>query len=286
MERNKKIIISGIILFLYLLGALHLASALIVDSDFATIYPGEEETIDLEVENNLNYDLKDVSVSLILSDVPFTSVGSSTEIIDDIDEDDDESASFRLRASSDAAPGDYSIPYEIRYENEDDNETIQRGTFGIRISARTDLDFLVEAENNIIGQQGQITLEIINKGLGEIKAVSVEIQPQGFRPISKEKVFLGNIDAEDSDTVNFDVLFTSANPTVTAIIKYKDFDNNDQTETVNLQTRAYTSEEAADLGLTQRSNFVFWIVIVVLLVIVWIIWRVIRKRRKNNSKEI
>ena len=110
--------------------------------------------------------------------LPFTIVGSSEKDIDDLDEDDDDGVSFIIKASTDITPGDYNIPYLIEYINaEEDNETFEKtGSFGLRVSAKTEIDFIVEVrENAIVGQEGKISLEIINKGLGEIKSVSVQI---------------------------------------------------------------------------------------------------------------
>ena len=279
MKQKFSLIILTII-GLYLIS---FASALIVDSDFVTLYPGQSGKVKVDVENTNNFDVEDVSVSLILSNVPFTVEGSSTEVIDNINNDDSESVSFNLRASSDIKPGDYNIPYEIVYNDEDGNQSKQNGSFGIRVSAKTDLDFVAETENNIIGQQGKINLEIVNRGLGQIKSVSVELNPQGFEAISTKKIFVGTIDPEDSDFVTYDVIFKSANPTASAIITYKDFDNKDQTQTVNLPIKAYTEDEAIQLGLIKKSNTGLYIGIVVLIIILWILWKIFRRKRKTKE---
>lgn len=280
MNNNVRTFGIFVMLFIGLISQTSLFSALTVDADYITIYPGEEDTLSLEVENNLDEDLKDVSVSLILGNVPFSSVGSSTKT-EDIDEDGDESFSFKVRANSNIVPGDYSIPYEISYEREG-NKTVEKGSFGIRVSAKTDLDYSVEYENNIVGKQGKISVEIINRGLGEIKAVSLSIEGDGFKVISKEKVFIGNIEAEDSDSVNYDVLFNSKNANVIAYIEYKDFDNNNKLETIKLPLVVYSEEEAKELGLIKENNLYYLILGVLILVVVWFFFRKVRK--KKNTK--
>jgi len=258
-------------------------SAIVVDTNYVTIYPGESGKVTLNIENNGNFDIEDVSVALDLSDLPFTSVGSSEKDLDNLYEDDDDSASFTLRASTDITPGDYSIPYLIKYTNQDTSEIENKtGTFGLRVSAKTDLDFVAETVGNAIsGKEGEISLEIINKGLGEIKSVSVQIFPQGFELLSKDKIFVGTIDADDYDTAAFDVIYRTANPTFSARIDYKDFDNNDQTETVTLPLKVYTQEQALSLGIIQNPSYTIYIVIGV-LVIAFFIYRRIRKKRKKN----
>lgn len=274
------------IFILALLLNLSLASAIVVNADYVTIYPGEQGKVKIEIENNEDFDIEDVSFVLDLEDLPFTSVGSSEKDIDEIDEDDDDSISFTLRASSSIEPGDYNIPYTMKYVNaEDTDEGFKKeGSFGIRVSAKTDLDFSIEVkEGPIIGQEGRVSLEIINKGLGEIKSVSVQIMPEGFELLSKDKVFVGTIKGDDSDIASFDVIYKSENPILKAKVTYKDFENNDQVENIQLPFKVYTLEEALKLGLIQQNNTFIYIIIVIILIVVWIIWRRIRKRKKKKK---
>jgi len=89
----------------------------------------------------------------------------------------------------------------------------QQGTFALRVSARTDIDFTVDTSKAPVqGEQGQVILQIINKGLGDIKSVSIEFFPNGFDLLSKSKIFIGTIAAEDSDTATYDVVYKSLNP--------------------------------------------------------------------------
>jgi len=278
----------SIITLMFLVLTLNLASGLVVDPDYITIYPGEEGRITLEVENNENFDIEDVSVALILDEVPFTAVGSSEKDIDDLDEDDDDSVQFTLKASTDIKPGDYNIPYLVKYINaEDSNATPEEktGSFGIRVSAKTELDFVLEVRDNaIIENEGRVSLEIINKGLGDIKAVSVQIFPQGFELLSQDKIFIGTISADDTDLASFDVIYKSTNPVFTAKVEYKDFDNNEEIKTINLPINVYTEEKALELGLIKKSYTGVYIGVIAILIILWIIYRKIKKRKKNKGK--
>lgn len=271
--------------FVIIVYALSFISAVIVDADFVTIYPGKSGTINIDVENNEDFDIEYITLGLDLENVPFTSIGSSIEEIDDIRDGDDDSASFTLRASTDIIPGDYNIPYTLKYTNADNNnETFEKqGSFGLRVSAETDLDFSAETNGDaVIGQEGQVTLEIVNRGLGEIKSVSVEILPQGFELLSKDKIFVGSIDSDDSDTASFDVVYNSQNPVLSARISYKDFDNQDQVQIVNLPLKVYTKEKAFELGLIDKPSYTFYI-IVAIIIIAYIFYR-IRKRRKKKLR--
>ena len=274
--------------FFLLVLTIGFTAGIIVDSNYETIYPGESEEIILEIENNENFEIVDVSLALDLSDLPFTTIGSSEKDVDDIDEDDDERVSFNLRASIDIIPGDYNIPYILKYvdaDAENDSEELEKtGSFGLRVSAKTDLDFMVDVQDNaIVGEEGEISLEIINKGLGEIKSMSVQIFPQGFELLSKDKIFVGTIDADDSDSATFDVIYKTTNPILSAKVEYKDFDNEDQTETINLSFKVYTKEKALELGILQRPNYLVYLIIGI-LVIAYIIHRILKKRKRKNRR--
>ncbi len=283
MTQSTKKIAIGIFLLVF---ALSLIAGLAVDADYTTIYAGGTADIDIDIDNNENFDIEDISIALDLSGLPFTAVGSSEKDVDDIDEDDDDTVSFDIRASTDIIPGDYEIPYTVDYVNAENNsETYEKtGTFSLRVSAKTDLDFVVDVKDNaIVGQEGEVSLEIINKGLGEIKSMSVELFPQGFELLSKDKVFVGSIDADDSDTASFDVIYKTSNPTFSAKVTYKDFDNKDQTETVNLTFKVYTKEEAIELGILKKPSYLVPLIIAI-IIIAYIIRRIIKKRKRNNRR--
>ncbi len=283
--KNSKVFIGLLILLIYIFGMISFASALLVNANYVTLYPGEEGKISLNIENNENFDIEGISVSLILDNLPFTAVGTSQKDVDDIDEDDDDSVTFTIRPSTDIIPGDYSIPYAIKY-NDADNSSVnftKTGSFGIRVSAKTDLDFSAETrETAILGKEGQLSLNIVNLGLGEIKSISVQIFPQGFTLLSSDKVFVGTISADDSDLATFDVIYTSQSPQLSAKISYKDFDNNDLTKNVNLPVKVYTEAQALEIGLIKKSNTSKYIVVVFVLLIIWYVWRKIKKRRKQK----
>ena len=295
MNPPTKIIITIVILVLYVISMISFASAVLIDAEYVTIYPGEQGGVDVNVENNENFDIEDLSVSIVLSSVsstgqivslPFSVVGSSEKSLDDLDEDDDDSVTFTIRANNDITPGSYNIPYIVSYTNKDTDEKKQKqGTFGLRVSAKTDLDFSVETQNNILGTKGRVSLEIINRGLGNIKSVQVEINPEGYELISSKTIFVGNVNAEDSELVSFDVIFKDKNANLNAKISYKDFDNEDKVENVKLPVKVYTREEALKLGLNKKSNTGIYIGIIIILIIIWFVYRGIRKRQKMKKRE-
>lgn len=278
---NKQILIA---IFAVLI-SLSFASAVNVDAEYASIFPGEEGKIRIDLKNNNNFDVELISIELNLEDIPFVAIGSSEKSIDELDEDDKESVTFTIKPSAEIVPGDYEIPYILKYTNVDTgNEATKSGAFGLRVDAKTDLTFSVESKNNIINQKGKLTLKVINQGLGEARFVSVQVFPQGYELLSPEIVYIGNIASDDSDSASFDVVFNTLSPSFYAKISYKDLDNREQTKTITLPIQVYTREKALELGIIQKSNNLLYGIIVLVLVITWIIYRKIKKKNKKNGR--
>lgn len=278
---NKKIIIPLFILFI----SFNFISALSVNADYASIYPGEEGKVSVELHNNDNFDIEFVSMTLNIGTLPFITVGSSEKSIDEINEDDEESVTFKIKPSTEINPGDYEIPYTLKYTNVDTGISVTKtGSFGLKVNAKTELAFSAETKNNIIHQKGKITLKIVNKGLGEIKFVSVQVFPQGYDLLSPETTYIGNIGSDDSDSASFDVFFNSLSPSLYAKITYKDLDNQDQSETITLPIKVYTEEKALEIGLIKKNNTLLYLGILIVLLIIWIIYRKIKKRNKKNGR--
>ena len=269
-----------------LLASLSLTSALVIDSvSGSTVLPGETTSLSVEIENNLQDDVDDVSFSLDLSNLPLTSVGSTEDSVDEIEEDDDEIFGFKIKANNDATPGDYNLPYTLTYKESDDNFT-KTGTIGLTISASTELSYSASTENNILDEQGKVTLKIVNTGFADLRFVSVKLLPQGLTLLSENEEYIGTVDSDDFETATFDVIFNSRTARLKAQVEYKDFDNNKILENVDIPLIVYTQEKAIELGIKQKDMSLIYTLIVVILIIIWLIWRAIKKRRRlRRSRE-
>lgn len=283
MENKAIILVVFASLFLFL--SLAFSSALVLESvDADVLAPGSEGSIDISIKNNLNDDIEQVSLSLDFTNLPFTSVGSSEDNVDDINEDDSEDFHFKIKAANDAKPGFYNIPYAITYKNQ---STPQKGTIGLRVSAKTELDYSVSTENPIVGQQGKISLKIINKGLGDARFVSVKIMPGDYTVLSDEQDYIGTVSSDDFETATFDVLFKKENADLNAVVEYRDLDNNKINKDINLPLEVYSEQRATELGIIKKNNTWLYIIPIVLVIAIWLVWRAIRKRKRlNKSKEM
>ena len=272
--------------FLAILLLANLASALTIKSITAEpLSPGKEGQISIEVENNLDDIVEDVTVSINLKDLPFITIGSSEDSIDEIDEDDEEEFSFLIKAANTIKPGDYQIPFTITFKFDNEQESRQ-GSIGVTVRANADLTYSISTTNPVIGQQGQISLKIVNKGFEDARFVSLKLLPEGYTLLSESDAYIGTVGSDDFESASFDIIFKEKDLIFTALVEYKDFDNKKITETINLPIIIYTQEQALQLGIIKKSNTPLYIGIAIALIILYLIYRSIRKRiRRAKSKK-
>mgnify|MGYP001611357717 FL=1 len=259
---------------------LDMASAVTVISvDAGTLSPGADGEIRIEVENNLDETVDDVSLSLDFRNLPLIPVGSSSDSFDELEEDDNGVFTFRIRASNGIAPGDYQIPYVLTFVQDNQLKTKQ-GSIGVTVRAQPQISFSINVENPVINQEGKINLKIINKGFADARFVSVKAIQSGFTILSEKEIYIGSIDSDDFETATFNVVFKNQNPTFSAIIEYTDFDNKKKFENVDLPVQIYTKEKAIELGILKRNNFPLYSGIAIVIIVVLLIYSAVKKRRR------
>lgn len=283
------IIMKAKIISLYILTALMLVLAttltqaiLIKSVTSDKIYPGTSGDVVIGIKNDAGEDIEGVSLSLDLSNSPFTSISSTEQGFDEILDDKSKNFLFELRANNDAKPGSYNIPYTLTY----DTLTIpKKGSIGVLITGDTDLEYSIIQETNVIGSKGKIDLKIVNKGFGEAKFLDVKIQPQGFTLLSEPEIYIGTIDSDDFQTASFDVVYKSKLATLNAVVTYKDFDNKEITKNLELPLIVYSQEQAKQLGITKSGNSMWIIILIIVGVVIFLIRRnILRKRRLKRNE--
>lgn len=274
----KKLVLA----LIFALVIVKVASAMVItDVSVPTFTPGSEGTVRITVDNTLNSDAQDVTLTLDLEGIPFIATGGSSDGTDEIQEDDDGGFVYTLKASQDIKPGNYQIPYILEYTDSSNGSKKEvQGSIGVTVNGNIDLSFSVETETPVVGSQGKVTLKIVNRGFADAKFVNVQVYPSGFTLLSSDQSYIGTIDSDDFETAAFDVIFNKEKATFSALVQYKDFENNLKTQNIDLPLTVYTPEKAQELGIIQKSNLPIYIGVVVVLVVLWFVWRAIQKRRR------
>ena len=264
--------------------AVPFSSALIVeDIQAPTLSPGQEGVITLDIENDGSDPVQDISFTLDFTGLPFSPVGSSEQGIQKLNEDKVKTFTFIVRASSDAKPGDYKIPYIFSAKN----TTVKKGAMGIRVTGNSALSFTLTAETPVMNERSKVTLKMVNAGLTNARFVSLKFIPEGVTLLSEDQIYIGTINSDDFESTSFDLIFSDRQPRFTAFVTYKDFTNQDLTLVQDVPLTIYTREKALELGILTKSNALWYILLVALLIILWIVWRSFRKRQRlKRSKEL
>jgi hypothetical protein len=280
---NSKIILSTILVLLF---SISFASAVVVsDVSQGRLFPGDQTALSIELKNTLDDDVEDVSFNLDFGNVQFISIGGSEKSFDEIRDGRTKSFTINVKAFQDIKPGDYNIPYTISFIDKDDNRVEKIGSIGIIVGAKTELDFDVELEKNVIGESGKLELKIVNRGFGEVKFVNVEISGQGFTILGTNTDYIGNVESDDFETASFNVIFDELESQVVATVTYKDFDNNQQVESYTQRLQIYSKKEGIELGIIERNNTFIYVILVLTVILLWILYRVWRKKRKKINRK-
>jgi len=269
-------------------------SALTVDSvriDPSEVSPGDVADIDIDLENNLEEDVTDVSISLDLSDptLPFAPYQSSNEVsVDKIRDDRNKIVKFTIITLNDAESGIYKIPVKISYSDQEGDVQPDKTSL-ISVTVNSDPILGISLEDGLLlkGRENEIAVKVVNKGLSDIKFLEIELEKGSFYTIlSKESIYIGDIDSDDFDSAEFRVYFKENIPSKVSIpvtVKYRDAFNNEHVEEIELERKIYSEDQAIKLGLIQKNNTRTYVIVVIVLIVAYVVYRKLKKRRRKNK---
>jgi len=285
--KHLSIALIGIMSFIMLIG---LALALVINSVSMTpesIAPGETSTISLSIKNNGDIDLTDVSVSLDFANLPLAPYNSGSEYtISELNSDKTKEVNFDIIASNDAKSGIYKIPVKIEYI-EDEQQKTRTSLISMMINSKPIIEVNYDDGLILKGQKNKITLKIINKGLGDVRFLEIEAGSSTYYSmISQNKIYIGDVDSNDFQTAEFNVFLNEKTPAsinLPVSVKYKDITNKEYEEDYNLKLKAYTIQQAQNLGLIPKNNTIYIIILIIVLIVAFFVYRAIRKRKRQEN---
>jgi len=296
MKPSTKIILAIAILLLYLFSiiAFSLSGVMALTISSVTTSPvevaqGENTNVKIELDNDGDYDLNDVSVSLDLTNVPFAPYSSSSEVsFDELREGKTKTADFDLIALNTATAGIYKIPVHISYtDTNDDLRKTKDSLISITVNSKPVLGINVGENLLLKNSNNKLTVQIVNKGLSDIKFLEINLKPSAYYDIlSQNSVYIGDIDSDDFDSAEFQVYFKSNAPGkiyLPVTVVYKDPTNKQYTEDFSIPVNVYTQKQAVDLGLMPQSRTSLYVGLIIVLVILYFVYRYFRKRNKMKG---
>lgn len=258
-----------------------------VTTDPEYIAPGETAFINVEIENNADFAMKDVEVKInFLDAVPLAPYRTTAQKqIEIIQSKSSGVAQFQVIALPDAAPNVYMLPLNIIFDDELGNENIRQDYIGIIISKKPEYDLTVEDSTLIRGTKAEITLSLSNIGPSNIKYLILEILPSKYyKVLNPPRTYIGNLEPDDYETSEFDFLpRRSGNIPIQVKLEYKDDMNNPITKIVEVETYVYSRTYAKMLGILPGGSLVKLIMYIIIISFIYLTYKTWRKTRNLTS---
>ena len=287
MNKQTSLSIITAICLLSIIGFANALTITSVSTNPDTIAPGETSQIIITLKNNADIDIEDVSVNLDLTNVPFAPFESGSDFFtNEILESKTKQASFNLIALNDAKSGIYKIPVKISY-TEDNVIKTQSSLISLMINSQPIIEVSVDDGLLLKGKENKVTFKIVNKGLADAKFLEIETKGStSYNILSAEKIYVGDVDSDDFQTVDFQMFFSQNSLSkldIPIIVKYKDVANKEYVKEFNPTLKVYSLQQAQELGLVAKSNTSNYIIGVIVLIIIFFIYRWFRRRKKRNQ---
>lgn len=256
------------------------------------VAPGSKAKLLITLKNYATSLLKDIRVTLDLGKsgdegTPFSPIGSTNEkVITYIDPESSKQIEFELLADPEAVSKSYKIPISIKYSDATNRNFSKSNILTVVVGDEPDVSVGIESTTiHSAGSSGEATIKIVNKGLPDMKFVNVRLARDAkYKIISPAEVYIGNIDSDDYETADFR-LFVEKTPdksiALPLTVEYKDANNKDYKNVVNLELPLYSSSEAKKLGLAPKNGKLFYVVLIALAAAgSFFGYRMWKKRRK------
>ncbi|MFA5084558.1 MAG: hypothetical protein WC475_04250 [Candidatus Paceibacterota bacterium] len=249
----------------------------------AKVAPGQTANIAIKVKNTAESDIKDMTVRLGISNLPFSSKNTAEQHLDTLGDLDENRFDFSLNVLADAEIKTYKIPLSIEYYDSYGNKYEKNDSISIDVYEAPDIELSVEKNELVIGMPSKLTVKILNKGLSDITFSEITLLNTGNYGAENSYEYIGKIESDDYDSVEFTITPKQENFIASFTVSYRDSNNKAYSEAKNIDVHAYSAREAQKLGIIKGFPWINAIVLLAIVVFIFI-WRAKRKKRKGQSQ--
>lgn len=244
------------------------------------VLPGESAILTIELKNVGDTKVRNVDVALDIEGISLApKSGSDSKTIGMLMGGQTTKFTFELVAFPDATPRAYQIPITLSYDDERGNSKSQEETVGLVVGTIPELSVYFESVSmSPESKSGKVVIQIVNKGLAEIKLLEMEILENENVQVTTEShvIYVGNIDEDDYESAEVGLHIANDETVVPIKISYRDALNRQYEEQYDLEIRIPSTN--SDTGGT---SVLTWVVVLVLLGAgIWY-WR----RRKSKRRK-
>ena len=226
---------------------------------------GNEGELNVVLRNFGKSRLNDVRVIVDLSNIPLAPVGGSNEkVIGSMPPGESATARFRLVPGADAVEAYYKTNVILSYVDDSSKSHSRDSIIGLQVYNEPEFNLgLKETTVYTSGAIGDVVLSISNTGPGEIRFMTTELlDSDDYDVLSSPSVYVGNLEADDFETANFDVSVSkevSGPVDLRVRLTYKDSLNREIVVNEAVKLPIYSSSDAKRFGLTGgNGNFAFF----------------------------
>lgn len=259
-----------------------------VTSATEEVKPGGKSSIAIKVKNMADSLIKTIKFKLDLSGLPFAPIDSTNEkTIMQLGSKEESTVKFDLIAEPDAKSNVYKIPLNIKYNDKLGNKYEKNNTIGLIVGDVPDISVGIDSTDIYNGGKvGEITVKFVNKGVTDIKFLNLKLkQTEDFNLISPDEVYVGSVDSDDYETADFELFVKPTKKSEIRLplqIEYKDANNKDYSEEIDLRLKLYSTSEAKRFGLIKGNNIIG--VLIMIVIVGGGLWFYRRWRKKKSKK--
>ena len=260
-----------------------------IETSSEILTPGEILNVEYTIRNLADSLLKDIKFKLELGDddLPFAPYLTSSERrVAQLNTGYQSTFDFDVISSPNAETGLYKIPVNITYSDENGNVYDYEDWLAVQIGISPILNTYIKKTDIIKdGQYGDVTLEIANSGISDVKSLELElIESADYQLLSTSDYFyIGDLDADDTESEEINIYVAEGKTEVNIPIKltYSDPNNQEYQQNFYLDVTLYSEEELKKFGFVSNGGFNPWYLLI-LVVIAGIVFYFIKKRKKKK----
>lgn len=261
------------------------------------IAPGGISTLNIKVSNPTGLLLRNVRVKLDFTstDLPIAPFQSNAQkVLNQLNPGEELTASYQLTASSDSISKLYKVPLTINYQDSVGTEYELKDTVGIVVRSPSDVKVLLE-ESTVYkgGQNGRVTLRIVNRGSSSVKAIEVTAIPGVVQSTEHMVAIVGNnvayissINGEEDDTVEFNV-FTLSDAkdfiSFPVVLSFKDQTGAQYNQTEWVNVPIYSQADALRYDLEKQAGPGLVTMLLILVIVGFLGYKYVLPRFKKKA---
>ena len=251
------------------------------------INPGDSGKISITIKNNAGVRFSDVKskISLFVQtgssvvDLPFAVKDSVTDItIGNMDSGEEKTFSYDLLTYPTITPGIYKLPIVFTYFDGTGQNFSKTKYVTLKVNPKIDVYMVIDASQITKEvKTGQISIKIVNKGLGGIKLTNLKIgTSDSFDLLStSSESYIGNIDSDDYKSADFVVSAKKDKLSIPVSLTFKDALNQEHEITSNLDLNVLSQNT-----LTPKKTSYTGLIILIIVIVAGVVFYLRRKKKK------